>query len=494
MASYHFAVQVRGRAPKADLGGGAPKKGANAVAAAAYRARTQLKDERSGRMTKDYAEKGGFQRAEILAPEGAASWLKDREQLWNAVEAAEIRKDAQLFREVNMALPHELTDAERFEMVREFVGQHFVSKGMVADIAWHAPVPENGDDRRNFHAHVMLTLRKGTPGGLYRVKTREWNSKELVEEWRAAWCAHQNRWLERRGHKARVDHRSLKAQRDDAVKRGDRRAAERLDRTPEIHVGPMSRQIARNKRTPASRDREQGLRMQPRKERYERPKRLTEEERKARRYTPALDPWERQAPGFNDKPERIFWKSKQRKRPAPEGPGRALTREEAARAVRVVRYREIDRGSRVDWLAAILGKNSARAKARQGGVELRIARLQRKLTYWERQIHAWQRQADFVTDRTLMSRAWRFAQAQKAREEREAREAAARKRAHAEKRAAQVKDLMQEFELVFAAARGGRAAVLARQQEMERWTQQKVRESERAQTAGRGDQGRTRER
>lgn len=467
MASYHFAVQVRGRAAKA-----------NAVTAAAYRARTQLKDEQAGRLTKDYGEKGGFQRAEILAPEGAAAFLRDREKLWNHVEAMEKRCDAQLFREINMALPHELTDEERFALVRTFVTEHFTSRGMVADVAWHAPVPEQGDDRRNFHAHVMLTLRKATPTGLYRTKTREWNSKELVEAWRAAWSLHQNRFLEARGHKARVDHRSLTAQREDAVARGDRRAAVRLDRAPEIHVGATSRQMAAYSRVPPSADRQVNLPKQPRR-------------KLGLERGPALDPWERHAPGTNTKPERLMWKKKARPRRTPEGEGRVLTRDEAARAVRVVRYSDFDRGSRVDWLTSLLAGNAERTKARQGKAEYQIARLQRKMFYWERQLDSWSRQADFAIDGAVRGGFFRWQRAQKANEERKAREEAERKKAHAAKRVNLVKLLMGELELVFTAARGGRSAVLARQQELIKWTKEPERRQERDQERGRA---RTRER
>lgn len=120
-----------------------------------------------------------------MVPPGAAPWLAHRELLWGTVERMETREDAQLAREFNMALPHELDAAQRLDLVRDFVQRNFVNRGMVADIALHDPVREEGQNPRNFHAHVMLTLRKATPDGLHPVKTREWNSKELLALWRS---------------------------------------------------------------------------------------------------------------------------------------------------------------------------------------------------------------------------------------------------------------------------------------------------------------------
>jgi len=457
MASYHFAVQVLKRS-----------EGANTLAAAAYRSRTQLPDERAGTLTKNYADKGGFQRSEILLPEGAAPWLADRAKLWNHVEAIEKRRDAQLAREINVALPHELTDAERFEMTRAFVREHFVAQGMVADIAWHEPVREGGDDPRNFHAHIMLTLRQATPEGLRAVKTRAWNSKEMVEAWRAAWAAHQNAWLAARGHRARVDHRTLEAQKADAQARGDHRAAARLDRTPEIHVGAKARRMAAAGRVPPSQAKEQGLARQPR-----RAGRLEK--------APALDPWARHAPGMNDRPERLFWKKRQRPRRLPAGEGRVLDFEEMGHAVRVVDYREIDNGSRVDYLARLVADNSQLIARKAVKLERQMGRLQRKLSYWERQ-------ATFTIEGALGGSFFRWQRARKAEEERAAREREREKKAHAAKRAQQVRALIGEIQLVFVAARGGREAVLARQRTLGDWTRPTGR------AAGRGDrsEGRTR--
>jgi hypothetical protein len=211
VAIYHFSVQVISRS-----------QGRSAVAAAAYRAGERLKDERYGH-TYDYTKKNVAERA-IAAPENAPAWVKDRERLWNAVEAAEKRKDAQLCREINIALPRELTAWQQRKLVSAFVTEQFVKRGMIADVAIHRDNPENP------HAHIMLTMREITPAGFGK-KVREWNDKELLETWRAEWANYANRALERAGYQERIDHRSLEAQGSDLL--------------PTVHEGPHVRQMER---------------------------------------------------------------------------------------------------------------------------------------------------------------------------------------------------------------------------------------------------------
>jgi hypothetical protein len=115
LASYHFSAQIIGR-----------KAGRSSVAVAAYRAGARLADERSGKVF-DFSRRRGVSGQEILLPNGAASWLADSARLWNHVEATEKRRDAQLCREINMALPHELSHAERVALVRGFVREQFVA-------------------------------------------------------------------------------------------------------------------------------------------------------------------------------------------------------------------------------------------------------------------------------------------------------------------------------------------------------------------------------
>ena len=258
MAVYHFEAQIVSREHDG--------RRRSVVAVAAYRAAERLEDRRQNEAF-DYRAKGGVVHQEILLPEGAAKWLGNRETLWNHVEKMEKRRDAQLAREINVSLPHELTAEQRLALIRGFVMEEFVARGMVADLTLHDPLPGESD-ARHFHAHVLLTLREAHGNGLSRVKTREWNSDALLLRWREQWEIHANRALELAGHAARIDHRSLLDQRDDALERGDENAARSLDRLPQIAIGPEA--VARHRRgvpyEPKQRSQRRRGRKEPRKQ------------------------------------------------------------------------------------------------------------------------------------------------------------------------------------------------------------------------------------
>lgn len=191
--------------------------GRSATAAAAYRSAARIDDRRTG-LSFDYAKRGGVDHVEILAPEPAPGWAFDRAELWNRVEEAETRKNSQVAREIRVALPAELTHAQRVELVRDFCQREFVERGMVADIALHAPGRE-GDDR-NHHAHILLTTREIGPDG-FEAKNRGWNAVEMLEGWRESWARDSNRALERCGSEERIDHRTLEVQRNAALERSN---------------------------------------------------------------------------------------------------------------------------------------------------------------------------------------------------------------------------------------------------------------------------------
>jgi hypothetical protein len=245
VAIYHFSVQILKRS-----------KGHSAIAAAAYRSASRLNDERCGK-SHDYRYRQGVVWSGILLPDGAPEELKDRQTLWSKAEALEVRGDAQLAREINLALPRQLDAVRRKELLLNFVQEAFVNRGMAADVAIHEPVAGKNASPDNHHGHIMLAMRRVTRAGLHRVKTREWNSRELLKEWRALWALHQNRALERAGVRERVDHRTLVAQQEDARSRRDRAAALLLDREPQMHVGAKAKRAA-VKRMPVSRAREVG--------------------------------------------------------------------------------------------------------------------------------------------------------------------------------------------------------------------------------------------
>ena len=146
MAIYHFSAKVISRA-----------LGSSAVAAAAYRSAHRLYDERLGR-SHDFSNKAGVVHCEILLPENAPEKWRNRERLWNDVEAAELRKDAQLAREIEFAIPREMTQEQGIELARDFVQAEFVDRGMIADLNVHWDIGADGLAKP--HAHVMLTMRE----------------------------------------------------------------------------------------------------------------------------------------------------------------------------------------------------------------------------------------------------------------------------------------------------------------------------------------------
>lgn len=205
---YRLSVKIIGRSA-----------GHSAVAAAAYRSGEKLQDERLG-ITQDYSRKQHVTASEIITPRHAPEWMMHREKLWNAVEKTEIRKDAQLAREVVLSLPRELQEPQRMELVKRFVTTEFVSKGMVADVSFHTPKAGDGGD--NPHAHVMLTMRNLSPEG-FGQKNREWNTaiftkddmikdKNQLVGLRATWAHYVNDALTDSGSSTRVSHLSNEAQ------------------------------------------------------------------------------------------------------------------------------------------------------------------------------------------------------------------------------------------------------------------------------------------
>jgi len=197
MAIYHFSAKMISRA-----------NGSSALAASAYRSASRLHDQRLDRHH-DFSNKAGVVHSEVMLPDGAPEHLADREKLWNAVEAGEVRKDAQLAREVEFAIPRELDQEQGIRLAREFVKAEFVDRGMIADLNVHWDIGEDGQPKP--HAHVMLTTRSVDEEG-FGPKVRDWNATSLLEQWRERWAGHVNARLAELDIDARVDHRSLERQ------------------------------------------------------------------------------------------------------------------------------------------------------------------------------------------------------------------------------------------------------------------------------------------
>ena len=215
MAIYHLSVKTVSRSA-----------GRSATAAAAYRAGCKITDERTGEIH-DYTRKGGVESAELVLPAGAPEWAADRAALWNAAEQAETRKNSTVAREFEIALPEELSPAERQRLARNLAREIVERHGCAADVAIHAPGKEG--DNRNHHAHILLSTRRLGPEG-FTEKTRELDDQktgpQIVTQWRERFASLQNERLREAGIEARVDHRTLEAQ--------------GIDREPTRHLGPAA--------------------------------------------------------------------------------------------------------------------------------------------------------------------------------------------------------------------------------------------------------------
>lgn len=215
MAIYHLSVKAVSRSA-----------GRSATAAAAYRAGCEIHDERTGEIH-DYTRKGGVESADIVLPDGAPEWATDRAKLWNAAELAEKRKDACVAREFEVALPSELSPAERRRLALDFAKDMANREGCAVDVAIHAPGREG--DNRNHHAHILRTTRKVEADGMgAKLDTEKAGRKRSddLEAVRAKWADLTNERLRENGIAARVDHRSLEAQ--------------GIDREPTQHLGPAA--------------------------------------------------------------------------------------------------------------------------------------------------------------------------------------------------------------------------------------------------------------
>jgi ATP-dependent exoDNAse (exonuclease V) alpha subunit len=218
VAIYHLTVKCMSRS-----------KGQSATAAAAYRSAEKIRDERTGELH-DYSRKGGVLHRELITPEGAPAWARNRERLWNAAEAAETRKNSTVAREFEIALPAELKAQDRTRLAVDFARAIATKHRCAVDVSVHRP--GRGGDTRNHHAHLLCTTRRLQPNG-FQEKTRELDDAKTGEVvyWRERWAMLTNERLQERGSAERVDHRTLEAQ--------------GIDRVPTIHRGPLLTAIER---------------------------------------------------------------------------------------------------------------------------------------------------------------------------------------------------------------------------------------------------------
>ncbi len=189
----------------------ARSKGRQACAAAAYQAKDVVVDERQG-LTFSYRGRAGEEvvEAEVLVPVDAPRM--GRSDLWNAVERAERRRDAQTARIVRLAIPRELTLRQMKRLVRKFIKDQFLDRGLAVDYAIHDKFASDGG--RQPHVHMIVTLRKLSAHGFSAHKDRTTLARPSdVERFRADWAAAVNMALRMAGVDQVVDHRSLERQR-----------------------------------------------------------------------------------------------------------------------------------------------------------------------------------------------------------------------------------------------------------------------------------------
>lgn len=215
MAIYHCSVSMISRS-----------SGRSSVGSSAYRSGEKITNEYDG-ITHDYTNKKGIEYTEIILPQNAPKEFNDRKILWNEVEKSETRINSQTAREVEVALPKELTREEQIYLLKDYVQENFVKLGMCADLAIH--------DKKdgNPHAHIMLTTREVDLTGFTK-KNRDWNNKANLEKWRKSWAEKTNERLLANNIQEKISHLSLEKQ--------------GIERKPQIHIGATAAAIEKKGR------------------------------------------------------------------------------------------------------------------------------------------------------------------------------------------------------------------------------------------------------
>lgn len=183
--------------------------GKSAVYLTAYNNRLRARDERTGDLY-NYTQKSDLYYSEVMLPDNAPPSFRDPVTLWQNVEKIEKRKDSQLSRYAIIALQNELTLEQNKELLKTYLKKNFVNKGMIADFAIH-------NDKNNFHAHVMLTMREVNSAG-FGNKVREWNNPALVEIWRKKWAYEVNKTFQDLNIKKAITNLSTLRQKEELIK------------------------------------------------------------------------------------------------------------------------------------------------------------------------------------------------------------------------------------------------------------------------------------
>ena len=212
--------------------------GKSVVNTASYISRERLFDTRLSKTFNYSRDQDDILFSEIYLPDGA-NFPRDRELIWNKVEASEIRKDAQLARLIELNLPHQLSKADMIETLERYVKSTFIPNGMIVDVNLHKPSNEKG---KNYHAHLLLTLRQVDKDTFQSKKNRDWNKKSFIEKWRKNWALECSKTLikaglEKESKRWEHGHLTLDKQRIYALERDDIEYADICNKKPSKHKG-----------------------------------------------------------------------------------------------------------------------------------------------------------------------------------------------------------------------------------------------------------------
>ena len=188
-----------------------------------------------------------------------------------------------VYEEYEIALPVELSREQQMDFVRERIKEDIGNKPYVYGV--HEKTAALDPTKKNPHVHIQYCPRdldgikrgpelffkrpnaKNPERGGARKDGRysDKGGPKNVRQWRERVAESQNQHLERHGHEARVSAKSLRAQRREALQRGDLKWAAELDRPAEVHIGPkIAGQIVKEaQKTERQQEQEKGRALTP---------------------------------------------------------------------------------------------------------------------------------------------------------------------------------------------------------------------------------------
>ncbi|GHU59913.1 hypothetical protein AGMMS49975_28100 [Clostridia bacterium] len=210
MANYHMEFKIISRG-----------QGRSVTKAASYINGEKLRDDYNGET--HYNRRQDVIYREIFQPVTAPPNFHDLQKLCEEIDKAENRYDARTAREFKGSLPNELPLDEIVRIIREYVEENFIVRGLCAIAAIHEGKNASDPTKNNPHVHIIVPTRAVGRDGFNKKKDREHNNIKYASIWREQWAEVQNRAYERNRLDIRVNHESLEVQ-------GIR------DREPTIHL------------------------------------------------------------------------------------------------------------------------------------------------------------------------------------------------------------------------------------------------------------------